>query len=369
MEKFNIDEYKKLLADSESIQTCPKVPLPTIGENQNFIFISYSHKDYKKVYADLADMYNAGVRFWYDKGLSAGKKWNDEVQEKLLNVNCVGVIFFMSKNLFLSQSAIREIELVCNLALDKGDNTNSIINYFSVNLTDKLPIQILTETMQDRSANILDMNILSILCNAFPDNATYLYYGAADHSAELILQIQNQFGVISDREDSLTISKDKTPCSVFIGTLFETFATLGRKELINKLRGALEAYSITTYVMQEQNNGYVSEDIDQALKDHIEQQNIIKFDSAQFFIVVCSPIGWRICAKEFGEFNSKVIQNKKIFYLVVHGEYGDAEEFFLNHHKWLFFDSEYQELLGRVFYDKDSEEKLVNAIISATKAR
>lgn len=368
MEKFNIDEYKKLLADSESIQTCPKVPLPQIDENQNFIFISYSHKDYKKVYSDLADMYNAGVRFWYDKGLSAGKKWNDEVQEKLLNVNCVGVIFFMSKNLFLSQSAIREIELVCNLAAGKEDNTNNVINYFSVNLTDKLPIQILSETMQDTSANALDMNMVSILCNAFPDNATYLYHGAADHSSELILQIQNQFGVISDREDTLTISKDKSPCSAFIGTLFETFAVPGRKESINKLYRSLEDSAIKAYVMQEHNNGYMNDDMDQALKEHIEQQNTIKFDSAQCFIVVCSPLGWRACAEALGEFNPNVVQTKKIFYLVLLEKFGDSEDFLLNHHKWLFSDSKYKELLSKVFYDKDSEQKIVNAIISATKS-
>lgn len=364
IEKLDAKEYKELLACSDSIKTCPKVPLPQIEENQNFIFISYSHKDYKEVYADLADMYEAGVRFWYDKGLSAGKKWNTEVQEKLLNANCVGVIFFMSKNLFLSQSAIHEIELVCSLSSDKEDNSNNKINYFSVNLSDKLPIQILSETMQDSLANTLDMNMVSVLCKAFPDNATYLSYGAADHTEELILQIQNQFGVISDDcGNNLTISKDKAPCSVFIGTLFETLTTLGRKELVNGLFRALEDSGITAYVMQEHGNGYMNEDVDKALKDYVEQQNILKLESAQYLIVVCNPLGWTICAKEFGEFDPDVIKRKKVFYLVINSNYGDSEEFFSEHHKWLLTDSKYKDLLSRVFYGKDSEQEIINAII------
>ena len=99
-QKFCAQEYKELLSTTTDILCCPKVPIPQINKDQNYIFISYAHSDFRQVYADLADMYEAGVRFWYDRGLSAGKKWNAEVKEKIEHPNCVGVIFYMSENLF-----------------------------------------------------------------------------------------------------------------------------------------------------------------------------------------------------------------------------------------------------------------------------
>lgn len=58
---FNLINYIKQLELSTDIRDCVSVPIPDIAENQNYIFISYSHKDYKEVYADLAVMYQAGV--------------------------------------------------------------------------------------------------------------------------------------------------------------------------------------------------------------------------------------------------------------------------------------------------------------------
>lgn len=101
---FDVDQYVKKLEQSENIQDCETVPIPDIAENQNYIFISYSHKDYKKVYADLAFLYREGVHFWYDRGLSAGKNWDAEVKERIENPRCSGVIFYLSENMFLSRS-------------------------------------------------------------------------------------------------------------------------------------------------------------------------------------------------------------------------------------------------------------------------
>ena len=56
---FCAEEYKKLLAKSETISDMEAVPLPLVRDDQNYIFISYSHQDYKQVYSDLADMYEA----------------------------------------------------------------------------------------------------------------------------------------------------------------------------------------------------------------------------------------------------------------------------------------------------------------------
>lgn len=66
---FDVGAYLQVLEQSSGISTCDPVPLPEIAKNQNYLFISYSHRDYKKVYAALAVMYHAGVRFWLYKRL------------------------------------------------------------------------------------------------------------------------------------------------------------------------------------------------------------------------------------------------------------------------------------------------------------
>lgn len=57
MAKFMAEEYTKQLEISNSCDTCKKVPLPKLGKDSRYLFISYSHKDYKLVYKDLAHLY------------------------------------------------------------------------------------------------------------------------------------------------------------------------------------------------------------------------------------------------------------------------------------------------------------------------
>ncbi len=81
----------------------------------NYVFISYSHKDYEKVYRDLAFyLYNPEmkVRFWYDEGLPAGKDWFEAAEENLNGPNCVGAIFYLSENFLRSGAVLKEIEMI-----------------------------------------------------------------------------------------------------------------------------------------------------------------------------------------------------------------------------------------------------------------
>lgn len=85
---------------------------------KNFIFVSYSHRDYEKVYSDLAYFsYNSHtrVRFWYDEGLPIGKDWEKAAQKVMEKPNCVGVVFYLSKNLLLSGSVFKEIDTATKL--------------------------------------------------------------------------------------------------------------------------------------------------------------------------------------------------------------------------------------------------------------
>lgn len=196
---FQVDSYIHQLEQANSISLCESVPIPDIAKNQNYLFISYAHQDYKKVYADLAVMYQAGVRFWYDKGLSAGKNWDLEVKSMIESPRCCGVIFFISENSFLSKSVNQEIDLVI------GEDNQAGKNYFCVNLTEEQPSRILRNIlrMDDEVLDVagLDMDRIATLARAFSDKQTYLPFSAVEHSKQLLNQIAIQFDVMNRQQE------------------------------------------------------------------------------------------------------------------------------------------------------------------------
>ena len=94
------------------------IPAYNGTDGENYTFISYSHKDFRLVYNDLAFFsYNGQkkVRFWYDEGLPAGDDWFKVAKERLSDPHCVGVIFYLSDNFLRSSAVLQEIELVKSL--------------------------------------------------------------------------------------------------------------------------------------------------------------------------------------------------------------------------------------------------------------
>lgn len=358
MANFNSAEYKKRLASSVSCQTCEKVPVPQIEEDQNYIFISYAHRDYKTVYADIADMYEAGVRFWYDKGLSAGKKWDEEVLEKLRNPHCVGVIFYMSENLFLSQSAVREIEIACSLAKADGDTDRIPINHFSVNLTDDLPVQILFNAMHCQDGRSLNMQQIGLLSQMFPDNATYICYHAPDHKTELIAQIKKQFGVINTLEEDISLRIDRKSSSVFIGTLTEKLNVPDRLRLIKDIQTVLNEAGITSYVMQDNSGSVFHDELSRSLKEYVDQQNQAKMDAAEHILLITTMLGLGLCSRLMGEFDPTVSLEKTVYYLI------DSEDASVEDCKRFFGLDENSSILQRVFFLSDYKERLPAAILA-----
>ena len=200
MANFNYEKYQEALLKSESIEDCDKVPLPQISEEQDYIFISYSHRDYKQVYSDLAYMYAAGVRFWYDSGLTAGKDWYTEAADKILNPRCSGVVFYLSENLFLSRAVMKEISVTLGKD-ENGQQAGEKHNYFCVNLTGLSPSSILLYATskiseEDRVKMGYDSKWIGTLMTAFSDDATYVNFSTKEHERALIDQIRNNFNVI-----------------------------------------------------------------------------------------------------------------------------------------------------------------------------
>ncbi len=181
-----------------------KPPLPTLGDEQNFVFISYSHKDYKSVYCDLIDLYKNGVRYWYDRGLTPGKGWSAEARAQISKPNCGGVIFYLSDNFVLSTSVLKEV----GFALGKGTDGGAGKNYFTVSLSDELPEDLISTTLGSRKRSELDaLEIYNkrdhedILLEAFPNEKTNIIKTDAasdDHIHKVIDAVKNNFNVIAD---------------------------------------------------------------------------------------------------------------------------------------------------------------------------
>lgn len=93
-----------------------------------FIFVSYSHKNEKKVKVIIEKLMIDGYRVWYDNGISAGKVWRDMIAKRILE--CDVFIAFISNDYVDSKYCIRELDL--------AESNN--IQYFAVFLEEtKLP--------------------------------------------------------------------------------------------------------------------------------------------------------------------------------------------------------------------------------------
>ena len=155
-------------------------------DGKNYVFISYSHRDFAKVYHDLAAFsYNADkkVRFWYDEGLPAGKNWAEEVKKYIEQPNCVGAIFYLSENLLSSEAVLQEIEMIKKTGKP----------YVAVAL-DKEKFSTLRILEGKENQSNFDM-----LNDFFPDADTALIYGEEyENILYRIRKIEDAFNVTED---------------------------------------------------------------------------------------------------------------------------------------------------------------------------
>lgn len=89
-----------------------KRPFQAYMGDESYCFISYAHKDAKIVFSEIKKLYDEGYNIWYDEGLTPGKEWDEEIEEKLCNSSLV--IVFISKNSMGSINVRNEIKLALN---------------------------------------------------------------------------------------------------------------------------------------------------------------------------------------------------------------------------------------------------------------
>lgn len=104
--------------------------------NPRYFFISYSHKDEDIVYKVLEDLFSFGINYLYDRELTAGDVWNEEVKAMITSDDCAGCIFFISEN-FLKVDANADATLQeVKIANQKREHDPSFKN---------IPVRISTE--------------------------------------------------------------------------------------------------------------------------------------------------------------------------------------------------------------------------------
>ncbi|MCH5350573.1 MAG: toll/interleukin-1 receptor domain-containing protein [Clostridiales bacterium] len=109
----------------------------------NFVFVSYSHLDTEIVEEDVLALQKLGVRVWFDANMRVGDNWQEIAREKLSHANCKGVLFYNSKNSYISKAVHLERQIVKErLASDDK------LGYWSVNIDGKSCTDIFIEAIK-----------------------------------------------------------------------------------------------------------------------------------------------------------------------------------------------------------------------------
>ena len=98
---------------------------------ENYIFISYSHKDNAVVLPLIEAIQKAGFRVWFDEGIEPGSEWPEYIETHLMGSACV--LAFISPSSVESPFCRKEIGLAISHN-DSNDKDKKHIDFLSVYL-------------------------------------------------------------------------------------------------------------------------------------------------------------------------------------------------------------------------------------------
>ncbi len=87
-------------------KTSGRALVPYDGADE-YVFISYAHRDGARVRSLAANLAEKGYRVWYDEGIEVGADWPEKVAGRLADAALV--LVFLSENFFRSQNCVREV--------------------------------------------------------------------------------------------------------------------------------------------------------------------------------------------------------------------------------------------------------------------
>lgn len=169
-----LDDLKeKILKHSTTHKECSaanNLPYnPELHPEDKFFFICYSSQDFKTVYCDLIELYKRKVHFMYDRRLDNDEDWEKQVEKKINDPHCVGVVFYISENILAGDAVQREIEIVLQsgkprfrLNLDNDAPSRILINYILKMNADRT-----------QQTNYLSDKKMRLFLNCFDDNGVF----------------------------------------------------------------------------------------------------------------------------------------------------------------------------------------------------
>jgi|GEM_PF-1172532 len=83
------------------------------SSKDNYIFISYAHKDSKKVFPFINKLTEQGISVWYDDSIGPGAEWDEDIAKHILG--CRVMLSFVTGNYIKSKNCKDEL----NFARDK----------------------------------------------------------------------------------------------------------------------------------------------------------------------------------------------------------------------------------------------------------
>lgn len=158
---MDLSKKLEIIENSASIGDLTLDVLPLVFSDA-YYFVSYSHKDYKKVYKDILLLQENGVPLWYDRGMRPGADWRDVAESAMSKYACKGVIFYLSENSIKSDAVFEEFLLTKKYGK----------SFCSVNLSNNKG-EVLSAMQMAKNLNLKEDKI-KIIEEMFPDTVLYM---------------------------------------------------------------------------------------------------------------------------------------------------------------------------------------------------
>lgn len=171
--ELNLLKEKILMAENQDVCVSSFIlpPVPALHKDDKYFFVCYSSKDFQSVYCDLIELYKHKVPFKYDERLTHGVGWQDQIARGISNENCVGVVFYLSKNVLSTNSVCEEIRIT-----EEYKKPNFCINLEG----SKVPSQILSDLLIERyqldpTNYAISGEQMKLFLNFFNDNQVFTH--------------------------------------------------------------------------------------------------------------------------------------------------------------------------------------------------
>lgn len=176
-----------------------------------FIIASYKHEDSQVVLNTVNYLIDQGVRLWFDEDLQCGDDWDEKVKKLINHENCLGIIFFNSKDSFASDAVEKERQMVmAKLAAFKAEGKTFEI--FPLSIGQRKTMELIKAMLEANSfetvaqdAEKFSVKIQTVL-ELFKDNKTFIFVDSEsdkDYRQELLSAIETKL------PDVVTSSKHK----------------------------------------------------------------------------------------------------------------------------------------------------------------